>query len=170
MHLTRRNPRLRSFKNVVFATLAIFLLTNFINSPLTRVFAPVSAAAEVAAAAPAEDFIPADMPTSGDPSLDRIIMRVGEREGVDPRLIHAVIWQESRYNQSAVSHVGAQGLMQLMPATAKRFDCADLSAAESNVEAGTEYLRWLLNHFDRDGSLALAAYQPGDGSVETHQV
>jgi soluble lytic murein transglycosylase-like protein len=167
MHLTRRHPRLRSFKNVVFATLAIFLLTNFINSPFTRVFAPVSAAAMTPAAA--EDFIPADMPTSGDRDLDRIIMRVGEREGVDPRLIHAVIWQESRYNQNAVSHVGAQGLMQLMPATAKRFGCDDLGDAESNVEAGTKYLRWLLNHFGGDVTLALAGYNAGEGSVEKHQ-
>ena len=170
MHLTRRHPRLRSFKNVVFATLAIFLLTNFINSPFTRVFAPVSAAAKVAApVAAAEEFIPADMPTSGDRDLDRIILRVGEREGVDPRLIHAVIWQESRYNQSAVSHVGAQGLMQLMPATAKRFGCDDLGDAESNVEAGTKYLRWLLNHFSGDVTLALAGYNAGEGSVEKHQ-
>ena len=170
MHLTRKNPRLRSFKNVVFATLAIFLLTNFINSPFTRVFAPVSAAAMTPAApAPAaEDFIPADMPTSGDPSLDRIIMRVGEREGVDPRLIHAVIWQESRYNQSATSHVGAKGLMQLMPATGKRFGCDDLSDAASNVEAGTKYLRWLLNRLNGDVTLALAAYNAGEGSVEKH--
>jgi soluble lytic murein transglycosylase-like protein len=167
MHLTRRHPRLRSLKNVVFATLAIFLLTNFINSPFTRVFAPVAAAARTAA--PAEDFIPADVPTSGDPNLDRIIFRVGEREGVDPRLIHAVIWQESRYNQSAVSHVGAQGLMQLMPATAKRFGCDDLSDAESNVEAGTKYLRWLLNHFSGDVALALAGYNAGEGAVEKHQ-
>ena len=170
MQLTRRHPRLRSLKNVVFATLAIFLLTNFINSPFTRVFAPVSAAAMTpGAGAPAADFIPADIPTSGDRDLDRIILRVGEREGVDPRLIHAVIWQESRYNQSAVSHVGAQGLMQLMPATAKRFGCDDLSDAESNVEAGTKYLRWLLNHFSGDVTLALAGYNAGEGAVEKHQ-
>jgi soluble lytic murein transglycosylase-like protein len=170
MHLTRSNTRLRSLRNISLAIFAIFFLTNFADSPFTRVLAPVSVAAKTAAAAvTVEDYIPSDVPTSGDRDLDRIIMRVGEREGVDPRLIHAVIWQESRYKQSAVSHVGAQGLMQLMPATAKRFDCADLSDAESNVEAGTKYLRWLLNHFDGDVSLALAAYNAGEGSVEKHK-
>ncbi|HEX3559129.1 MAG TPA: lytic transglycosylase domain-containing protein [Pyrinomonadaceae bacterium] len=132
-------------------------------------FAPISASAKaVVSAASFEEFIPADMPTSGDHNLDLIIIRVGERDGVDPRLIHAVIWQESRYNQNAVSHVGAQGLMQLMPATAKRFDCDNINDAESNVEAGTKYLRWLLNHFNGDVSLALAAYNAGEGSVEKH--
>src|SRR2546423_12020480 len=98
MHLSRRNPRLRSFKNVVFATLSIFVLTNFVDSPFTRVFAPVEAAAAVAAAAvSADNYIPSDVPTSGDHNLDLIIMRAGERAGVDPRLVHAVIWQESKY-------------------------------------------------------------------------
>src|SRR5437764_7212039 len=174
MHLTRRNTRLRSFTNVAFTLFALFFLTNFVDSPFTRVLAPVSVAAKTITAAVAagdsipEDFIPADVPTSGDRDLDRIIMRVGEREGVDPRLIHAVIWQESRYNQNATSHVGAKGLMQLMPATGKRFGCDNLGDAESNVEAGTKYLRWLLNRFNGDVSLALAAYNAGEGSVEKH--
>ena len=167
MHLTRRNTRLRSLRNVLSAIFAIFLLTNAVDSSFTRVFAPVSASAKVAASA--ADFIPADMPTSGDHDLDRIIMRVGEREGVDPRLIHAVIWKESRYKNDAVSHVGAQGLMQLMPAAAKRFNCADRSDAESNIEAGTKYLRWLLKHFDGDVALAPAGYNAGEGSVEKYE-
>src|ERR1051325_8658779 len=142
MHLSRRNPRLRSFKNVVVATFAIFVLTNFADSPFTRVFAPSAEAAAVAAAA-AADYIPADVPTSGDHNLDLIIMRAGEREGVDPRLVHAVIWQESKYKNEAVSHVGAQGLMQLMPATAKRFG--------------------------GDGTLALAGYNGGEGNVDKYE-
>jgi len=172
MHLTRRNTRLRSFTNVVFTLFALFLLTNFVDSPFTRVLAPVSVAAQTVAAATdaiaAEDFIPADVPTSGDRDLDRIIMHVGEHDGVDPRLIHAVIWQESRYKQDATSHVGAKGLMQLMPATGKRFGCDNLGDAESNVEAGTKYLRWLLNRFNGDVALALAAYNAGEGSVDKH--
>jgi soluble lytic murein transglycosylase-like protein len=163
MKLTRRNTRLRSFRNISLTLFAIFLLTNFTDSPFTRVLAPVSVAAKTAAA---EDYIPADIPTSGDANLDRIIMRVGESEGVDPRLIHAVIWQESRYNPNAVSHVGAKGLMQLMPDAAKRFDCADRNDEEANVEAGTKYLRWLLKHFNGDVSLALAGYNAGEGAVE----
>ncbi len=165
MHLSRRNPRLRSFKNVIFATLAIFVLTNFADSPFTRVFAPGAAAA---AAVSVENYIPSDVPTSGDLELDRVIFEAGVREGVDPRLIHAVIWQESKYKPAAVSHAGAQGLMQLMPATAKRFKCEDRNDPFANVEAGTTYLRWLLKRFDGDVSLALAGYNAGEGNVDKH--
>jgi soluble lytic murein transglycosylase-like protein len=165
MHLSRRNPRLRSFKNVIFATLAIFVLTNFADSPFTRVFAPVAAEAAVISI---ENYIPSDVPTSGDRNLDLIIMRAGEREGVDPRLVHAVIWQESKYKTDAVSHVGAQGLMQLMPATAKRFGCDDSNDEESNVNAGVKYLRFLLKRFDGDVTLALAGYNAGEGNVDKY--
>jgi soluble lytic murein transglycosylase-like protein len=165
MHLSRRNPRLRSFKNVVVATFAIFVLTNFADSPFTRVFAPVSAEA---AAITMEEYIPSDVPTSGDRRLDLIIMHAGERQGVDPRLVHAVIWQESKYKNDAVSGVGAQGLMQLMPATAKRFGCEDSNDAESNVNAGVKYLRVLLKRFDGDVTLALAGYNAGEGNVDKY--
>ena len=166
MHLSRRNPRLRSFKNVVVATFAIFVLTNFADSSFTRVFAPVSAEA---AAITAENYIPADLPTSGDRDLDLVILRAGEHYGVDPRLVHAVIWQESKYKNEAVSHVGAQGLMQLMPATAKRFGCEDPNDSESNVNAGVKYLRVLLKRFDGDVTLALAGYNAGEGNVDKYE-
>ncbi len=166
MHLSRRNPRLRSFKNVVVATFAIFVLTNFVDSPFTRVFAPVAAEAAVVSV---ENYIPSDVPSSGDRNLDLIIMRAGEREGVDPRLVHAVIWQESKYKNDAVSHVGAQGLMQLMPATAKRFGCDDSTDEESNVNAGVKYLRVLLKRFDGDVTLALAGYNAGEGNVDKYE-
>ncbi|MDT5261608.1 MAG: hypothetical protein QOC61_612 [Acidobacteriota bacterium] len=168
MHLTRTYPRLRSFRNVVFAILAIFVISNFTDSSFTRVLAPVSAKTAEAVVS-IEEYIPADVPTSGDRNLDLIIMHVGEREGVDPRLLHAVIWQESKYKNEAVSHAGAQGLMQLMPATARRFNCADLNDAESNVEAGTKYLRFLLKRFDGDVTLALAGYNAGEGNVDKYE-
>src|ERR1044071_8140956 len=118
MHFTPRRP-LRSFKNVVFAVIAIFVVSNFIDSPFTRVLAPVQAST-VSAAISIDDYIPTDVPTSGDHDLDLVIARTGRNLGVDPRLIHAVIYQESRYKTDAESHVGAQGLMQLMPAARKR--------------------------------------------------
>jgi soluble lytic murein transglycosylase-like protein len=154
-------------RNIVFAILATFLISNFTDSSFTRVLAPVSA--KTAEAVSVEDFIPADVPTSGDHELDLVIMHVGEHEGVDPRLLHAVIWQESKYKNNAVSHVGAQGLMQLMPATAKRFNCADATDAESNIEAGTKYLRFLLKRFDGNVTLALAAYNAGEGNVDKYE-
>ncbi|MCA1632748.1 MAG: lytic transglycosylase domain-containing protein [Acidobacteria bacterium] len=161
MHLTRRTSPFRSFKNITFALVAIFFLTNLADSPFTRVLAPVAAKTNAEA-----NVIPADVPTSGDPELDRIIFDIGSRAGVDPRLLHAVIWQESKYKPSALSHAGAQGMMQLMPATAKRFNCEDRLNPEANIEAGTKYLRWLLKRFDGDVVLALAGYNAGEGSVD----
>src|SRR5919112_3534559 len=169
MHFTPRKP-LRSFKNVVFAVIAIFVVSNFVDSPFTRVLAPVSASTVNAAAVISiDDFIPSDVPTSGDHGLDLVIARTGRNLGVDPRLIHAVIWQDSKYKPSAASHVGAQGLMQLMPAAAERFGCEDRNDAEQNVKAGTKYLRVLLKRFDGNVTLALAAYNAGEGNVDKYE-
>ena len=169
MHFTPRKP-LRSFKNVVFAVIAIFVVSNFIDSPFTRVLAPVSASTVNAAGfVSVDDYIPSDVPTSGDHDLDLVITRTGRDLGVDPRLIHAVIWQESKYKTEAESHVGAQGLMQLMPAAAKRFGCDDRNDIESNVTAGTKYLRVLLKRFDGNVTLALAAYNAGEGNVDKYE-
>jgi soluble lytic murein transglycosylase-like protein len=168
MHFTPRKP-LRSFKNVVFAIIAIFVVSNFVDSPFTRVLAPVSAMTAEAAAISIDEYIPSDVPTSGDPNLDLIIVRAGRASGVDPRLIHAVIWQESKYKPSAASHAGAQGLMQLMPAAAERFGCEDRNDAEQNVKAGTKYLRVLLKRFDGNVTLALAAYNAGEGNVDKYE-
>lgn len=108
------------------------------------------------------------IPTSGDPELDEIIIRTGQREGIDPRFIHAVIWQESKYVVHARSHVGAQGLMQLMPATARRFGCKDPNDVAENIAAGTKYLSWLLKRFEGNVELALAGYNAGEGSVDKY--
>jgi soluble lytic murein transglycosylase-like protein len=133
MKFPRKLPHFRSLKFAPFALLALFFFTNVTGILFSRVMAPV-AVANATAVAP----IPADMPTSGDQQLDRLIYDVGQREGVDPRFIHAVIWQESKYIVDARSHAGAQGLMQLMPATAKRFGCEDRNNPVENVEAGTK--------------------------------
>jgi soluble lytic murein transglycosylase-like protein len=164
MPVLRLFPRLRFVRNFALALFALTLLTNLTDSAFTRVLAPVQAKA----VAEEKFYIPADVPSSGDADLDRIIFEAGVREGVDPRLIHAVIWQESRYKPSAVSHAGAQGLMQLMPAAAKRFKCEDRNDPAQNVTAGTKYLRWLLKRFEGNVTLALAGYNAGEGSVDKH--
>ena len=125
--------------------------------------------APVAGASAFVETIPSDIPSSSDPALDWIIFRAGQREGVDPRFIHAVIQQESRYQTRAVSHAGAQGLMQLMPATAKRFGCDDVNDPESNIAAGTKYLSWLLKRFEGNVELALAGYNAGEGAVDKYK-
>ncbi len=98
-----------------------------------------------------------------------MIYRAGQQHGVDPRLLHAVVLQESRYKTDAESYAGAQGLMQLMPAAAKRFKCDDRKDPQQNIEAGAKYLRWLLKRFDGDVSLALAGYNAGEGAVDKYE-
>src|SRR6476660_608451 len=170
MKFPQQFPRLRfarvhGFRLAKFASFAIislFFLSNFAGFLFSPVFAPtVNASSQV-------ETIPDDIPLSGDCDLDWIIYHAGERQGVDPRFIHAVIKQESRYNPKAVSGVGAQGLMQMMPATAKRFGLKDPFDPAANVEAGTKYLKFLLKKFNGDVSLALAGYNAGEGSVEKY--
>src|SRR5918911_63019 len=174
MNLTRFVPHFRSLKFAPVGLIALFLFTNVTGLVFNRVYAPDVQASEVPAkvavdATKAEvDYIPADIPSSGDRELDLIILRAGERNGVDPRFLHAVIWQESKYKVRARSHVGAQGLMQLMPPTAKRFGCTDPHDPAANIEAGAKYLRWLLKRFNGNVSLALAGYNAGEGAVDKY--
>ena len=161
-----RSARFHSFRLAKFASFAIislFFLSNFAGFLFSPVFAP-----SVNATTPQVETIPEDIPLSGDCDLDWIIYHAGEKAGVDTRFIHAVIKQESRYNPKAVSHVGAQGLMQMMPATAKRFGLKDPFDPAANIEAGTKYLKFLLKRFNGDVSLALAGYNAGEGSVDKY--
>ena len=87
------------------------------------------------------------------------------RHGVDPDLVHAVIRAESAYNPKARSHAGACGLMQLMPATARRFGVRDIWEPAQNIRGGVTYLRFLLDRFGGDIRLVLAAYNAGEGAV-----
>jgi soluble lytic murein transglycosylase-like protein len=80
-------------------------------------------------------------------------------------LIHAVILVESNYNARAVSPKGAQGLMQLMPATAKRFGTQNSWDPRQNILAGAKYLRWLMDYFEQDMELSIAAYNAGEAAV-----
>jgi len=153
---------LRPAKFAPFAIISLFVAFNFTGFFFTPVLAPVVNTAQV-------ETIPNDIPLSGDCDLDWIIYRAGEKAGVDPRFIHAVIKQESKYNPKAVSPVGAEGLMQMMPATAERFGLKNPFDPAANVEAGTKYLKWLLKRFDGDVSLALAGYNAGEGSVDKYK-
>jgi hypothetical protein len=94
-----------------------------------------------------------------------IVDKKGKKYKVSPPLIHAVIEAESGYHPAAVSHAGAVGLMQLMPATADRFGITDPTDPAQNIDAGTRYLRFLLDFFGDDLRLALAGYNAGEGAV-----
>lgn len=93
------------------------------------------------------------------------IMRMTVGTKVSPALALAVIAVESAGRTDAVSSAGAQGLMQLMPATAARFGVADRRIPTENIRGGIAYLDWLMGHFDRDPILVLAGYNAGEGSV-----
>lgn len=101
--------------------------------------------------------------------LSTVIAEAGRTHGVDPRLIAAVARRESAWNLRAVSPVGACGLMQLMPATAKYLGVSDVFDARQNIFGGTRYLRTLLDTFDGDLDLALAAYNAGPGAVQKYK-
>jgi soluble lytic murein transglycosylase-like protein len=97
--------------------------------------------------------------------FDPIIIEASRKFDVDAALVSAVIKAESDYNPRIVSHKGARGLMQLMPATARRFGVTDPFDPSANVHAGARYLRWLLDRFDGNAELALAGYNAGEGNV-----
>jgi soluble lytic murein transglycosylase-like protein len=100
--------------------------------------------------------------------FDKVIRKAARRTGVDPALLHAVIKVESGYDPRAVSARGAAGLMQLMPATARRYHVSDVFNPAQNVRAGAEYLAALLKTFNNDLRLALAAYNAGATAVVRH--
>lgn len=115
----------------------------------------------------------------GTPRL-QTLQRIAQTHGVDiltatigtevsPALVLAVIAVESAGRTQAVSHAGAQGLMQLMPDTAKRFGVSEIADPGENIRGGVTYLDWLLKEFNRDPVLALAGYNAGEGAVQKYQ-
>jgi soluble lytic murein transglycosylase-like protein len=94
-----------------------------------------------------------------------IIANAAKINGLDPKLIHAVIRAESGYNARALSPKGAVGLMQLIPATAQRYGVANINDPSDNIHGGTRYLRDLLTMFNGNVELALAGYNAGENAV-----
>ena len=110
-----------------------------------------------------------ESPGSPERPYARLVQQAADRHGVDPRLVHALIEVESGYRADAVSGVGAMGLMQLMPGTARRYGVSDPLDPASNIDAGTRHLRSLLDEFGPVYALdSLAAYNAGEGVVRRH--
>jgi hypothetical protein len=102
---------------------------------------------------------------SSSDEIDRIIEEAAARHHVDPNLVRAVIKVESNFNPSAVSRKGAMGLMQLMPATARKFNVSNPFDPQQNVDAGVQHLKRLLDNFGGNVGLTLAAYNAGEAAV-----
>ena len=106
--------------------------------------------------------------TTGNAQVDGYITESATRHGLDPLLIYSVMHQESSFKQRAISHKGARGLMQLMPGTAARFGVTNIFDPKQNIDAGSRYMKWLLNRFEGNLSLALAGYNAGEGAVDKY--
>jgi len=98
--------------------------------------------------------------------VEKLVREASERYRVDPALVRAVIQTESNWNTSAFSRKGAMGLMQLIPTTAQRFGARDAFNPKQNVDAGVRYLSTLLERYNGNLDLALAAYNAGEGAVD----
>ena len=98
--------------------------------------------------------------------VEKLVREAAERHRMDPALVRAVIETESNWNPKAYSHKGAGGLMQLIPTTAQRYGAYDVFDPQQNIDAGVKYLRTLLERYNGNLDLALAAYNAGEGAVD----
>lgn len=121
----------------------------------------------VASYSPSQQPTPSRSPSAS--SYDSMIALAAARHGIARGLVKAVMHTESSFNRFARSPVGAQGLMQLMPATARRFNVSDSYDPEQNINAGAQYLSWLLKRFKGNEQLALAGYNAGEGNVDKYR-
>jgi soluble lytic murein transglycosylase-like protein len=119
-------------------------------------------------APPLSEEQPPSEPRKPEPPFHRLILQAAVTHGIEPALIKAVILAESNYNPKAVSKRGARGLMQLMPGTAASLGVSDPFDPEDNINGGAKYLRQLLDRFDNDVRLALAAYNAGSRHVRNY--
>ena len=102
----------------------------------------------------------------GRDGVEKIVREAADRHSVDPALVRAVIETESNWNPKAWSHKGAGGLMQLIPTTAQRYGASDVFNPQQNIDAGVKHLKWLLERYNGNLDLALAAYNAGEGAVD----
>ena len=140
------------------------LVRSVVVTPKTvseKTVAPTLVASHVVSAAPEAPEPQAAQPTG----IDEAVEKIAAQQSVPVELLHSVIKVESNYNPNAVSSKGALGLMQLIPSTARRFGVADVFNPVENIQGGARYLRYLLDLYNWDLHLTLAAYNAGEAAV-----
>jgi soluble lytic murein transglycosylase-like protein len=127
----------------------------------------VNIEAQRATQSPAIDAYIASLPKQQRWVVD-LADKIASWHQVDSKLVLSIITAESNFKTAALSNKNAQGLMQLIPATAERFNVSNAYNASQNIKGGVKYLRWLLSYFRGDVALAVAAYNAGEGAVDRH--
>ena len=152
-----QQAKIQSFENVLKNSTGV-KFGDLLTRPVTKVNANIySAQAETGAEK-----------ISTREQIKNIVFRAAKKHGVDEKLVNALIKQESGFNPNVKSKVGAMGLMQLMPATAKGLGVTNPMDPEQNVEGGVKYLKSMLNKYNGNVILALAAYNAGPGAVDKY--
>ena len=152
-----QQAKIQSFENVLKNSTGV-KFGDLLTRPVTKVNANIySAQAETGAEK-----------ISTREQIKNIVFRAAKKHGVDEKLVNALIKQESGFNPNAKSKVGAMGLMQLMPATAKGLGVTNPMDPEQNVEGGVKNLKSMLNKYNGNVILALAAYNAGPGAVDKY--
>ena len=151
---TNKNPEIQSFDKVLKNSASV-KFGDLLTRPTTSV------SANIYSAQAADKLTPRQ-------KIQDIVSRMSKKHGVDEKLVNALIKQESGFNPNAKSKVGAMGLMQLMPSTAKGLGVTNPMDPEQNVEGGVKYLKSMLNKYNGNIILALAAYNAGPGAVDKY--